>query len=79
MQAVQQVGAACGVATLVSVFGTASRHQDVLSPADFVDAVGPAYAAGAGLAVVVLIVVWTLVRPPPRDRACARCRLSQAP
>lgn len=61
IQAVQQGGAAVGIAVLVSVFGTASGHQNVLSSRDFVEAVSAAYATGAGLALVGLLLIWAFV------------------
>jgi predicted MFS family arabinose efflux permease len=63
MQAVQQVGAALGIAILASVFGTASGHGAVSNAATLVDALTPVYLTGAALAVVTLLVVVVRVRP----------------
>lgn len=63
MQAVQQVGAALGIAILVSVFGTTSHHRPSLSAAEFTHAVSHAYLTGASLAALTLVLVLLAIRP----------------
>jgi EmrB/QacA subfamily drug resistance transporter len=63
MQAVQQIGAALGIAALVSVFGTAAGHHSVIDSETFAHALTLVYLAGAAIAVVTLLLVLVAVRP----------------
>lgn len=67
MQAVQQIGAALGIAVLVSVFGTAAGHHSAIDSAAFAHALTPVYLAGAAIAVVTLLLVLVVVRPAKAD------------
>jgi MFS family permease len=60
LQTMQQVGGALGMAVLVSVFGTASRHGGAVHGTD------TAFLTATVFAVVALIVCAAFVRPKVR-------------
>lgn len=57
LQTAQQVGGALGMAVLVSVFGTASRHGGLTH------GVNAAFTVGTVFALIALLVTATLIRP----------------
>ncbi len=72
MQAVQQIGAALGIAVLVSVFGSSLRGTGEITPVAFADAVSNAFVVGAGLAGLVLALILIAVRPERTQRAVTK-------
>jgi EmrB/QacA subfamily drug resistance transporter len=68
MQMVQQVGAALGIAVLVSVFGSALRSSEQVTPVAFASAASQAYLAGVGFAAVALLLTVFALRPGQADR-----------
>ena len=61
LQTMQQVGGALGMAILVSVFGTVSRHGGQVHGA------AVAFEVATAFAVVALVLAITFVRPPVRQ------------
>jgi EmrB/QacA subfamily drug resistance transporter len=66
VQATQQVGGSVGLAVLVTVFGTASRHAAAgASPSEILaDGIGTAFTVGTVLIVAALAVSLIRIRPP---------------
>lgn len=62
LQAVQQVGAALGIATLISAFGAAQRRYGIGSPATYADAVSDAFVVGTVFAATALLIIVFAVR-----------------
>jgi EmrB/QacA subfamily drug resistance transporter len=68
MQMVQQIGAALGIAVLVSVFGSALRSSGEAGQVAYANAVSDAYRVGVGFAALALLLIIFAVKPPPVDR-----------
>lgn len=64
MQACQQLGAALGVAILVSVFAAAAGDASTTTPEAFSAAIADAFTAATALARLTLALVVFAVRPP---------------
>ncbi len=60
LQTTQQVGGALGMAVLVSVFGTASRHGGP------VHGIAMAFGVATAFVVVALAIAVAFIRPPAR-------------
>lgn len=79
MQAMQQIGAALGVAILVSVFGATTGRADETTPVQFADAVADTFIAGvmfAALALLLIVFAVRLQRPAPATREATASRTS---
>lgn len=71
LQTMQQVGASLGLAVLVTVFGTASRHAAASgsTPAQtLVSGMTAAFAVSAGIAAASAVVALTFRRPPTQPQ-----------